>query len=70
LPDIVVSRAKEILSTLEQGDCAPLPTSEYPVMETESLENKLLIKNPELESSQPASKAKKVKADPSQLELF
>jgi DNA mismatch repair protein MutS len=70
LPDVVVSRAKEILSTLEQGDSAPLPTSEYPVMETESLENKLLIKNPELEASQPASKAKKLKADPSQLELF
>jgi hypothetical protein len=39
-------------------------------METESLENKLLIKNPELEASQPVSKAKKIKADPSQLELF
>ena len=70
LPDIVVSRAKEILSTLEQGDSAPLPTSEYPVTEKESLENKILIKNPESEPSQPASKAKKIKVDPSQLELF
>jgi hypothetical protein len=33
LPEGVVSRAKEILATLEHGDSAPLPSSEYPGVE-------------------------------------
>ena len=70
LPEGVVSRAKEILATLEHGDSAPLPSSEYPGVEASISESESKtpssVKKPVMVKTKPVQK----KTDPSQLELF
>ena len=70
LPDRVVGRAKEILSTLEQGDSAPLPTSGSPEPQITPLSDSEEIRKIKEEPVKTPEKSKKKKVDPSQLELF
>ena len=70
LPDQVVGRAKEILATLENGDSAPLPSSEYPTTESNFPTEIQKAEDSSNEPSPPLEKSKKKKVDPSQLELF
>jgi DNA mismatch repair protein MutS len=70
LPDRVVGRAKEILATLEGGDSASLPSSEYPSAETGQLDDVEECETPADKTESPKKSEKKVKSDPSQLELF
>jgi hypothetical protein len=66
----VVGRAKEILATLEGGDSASLPSSEYPSAETGQLDDVEECETPADKTESPKKSEKKVKSDPSQLELF
>lgn len=71
LPENVVNRAKQILSTLESNDADSMPNPDYPdskssidTMETDELKESVvtsIVKKPP---------PKKLKTDPSQLELF
>ena len=70
LPDGVVNRAKQILSTLEQGDSAPLPTSDSPPADIQLVEDPKEPQSPSGEPLSSSKKEKKVKSEPSQLELF
>ncbi len=70
LPEGVVERAKEILGTLENGDSAPLPSSEYPDAEPRFSTDTNEHPSSEQDPVQEKSKPKKKKVDPSQLELF
>jgi DNA mismatch repair protein MutS len=70
LPEGVVSRAKEILATLEHGDSAPLPTSEYPDVEASISESESKSPPPVKKPVMGKTKAVQKKTDPSQLELF
>ena len=70
LPDRVVDRAKEILSTLEGGDSDPLPSSEYPSTEMVYPKQEEHSPKPVGEADSLKKSGKKIKSDPSQLELF
>jgi len=58
LPDGVVNRAKQILSTLNKGDSAPLPTSDSPPADIQLVEDP---KEPQSSSGEPLSSSKKEK---------
>ena len=70
LPEQVVGRAKEILATLENGDSAPLPSSEVSSVEKSFTVQKELTVEPEQAMEKSREKLKKEKRDSSQLELF
>ncbi|MBT7649826.1 MAG: DNA mismatch repair protein MutS, partial [Opitutae bacterium] len=70
LPEGVVSRAKEILATLEHGDSAPLPSSEYPGVEASISASESKSAAPVKKPVMGKTKAVQKKIDPSQLELF
>ena len=70
LPEGVVGRAKEILATLEQGDSAPLPSSDYPREESIVPEGECEIPAPSEVRVRERNKSIQKKTDPSQLELF
>lgn len=70
LPDRVVGRAKEILSTLENSDSQALPSSDSPPVdsvESNNFEDGLI---PVVEQNPTAKAEKKEKPEPSQMELF
>ena len=70
LPEQVVGRAKEILATLENGDSAPLPSSEVSSVEKSFTVQKELTVESEQAMEKSREKPKKEKRDSSQLELF
>ena len=70
LPVQVVGRAKEILATLENGDSAPLPSSEVSSVEKSFTVQKELTVESEQAMEKGRGKRKKEKRDSSQLELF
>ena len=70
LPEGVVSRAKEILATLEHGDSAPLPSSDYPDADGTISSGESKSPSPAKKTVVVKSKSVQKKTDPSQLELF
>jgi DNA mismatch repair protein MutS len=70
LPDGVVGRAKEILATLEHGDSAPLPSSDYPDADGTISSGESKSPSPAKKTVVVKSKSVQKKTDPSQLELF